>query len=98
MTFTHRRASALIAALVGNLKKTFSIPRARSMLSSESVPLKLLLCGAAFNPNEEKLFTGQFWLTAASRTPLLSPRLRRFAITYAACPVSELDGNTLSLG
>src|SRR5436309_10965985 len=26
MTFTHRRASALIAALVGNLTKTFSIP------------------------------------------------------------------------
>jgi hypothetical protein len=67
------------------------------MLSSESVPLNLLLCGAAFNPNEEKLFTGQFWLTAANGTPLLSPRLRRFAITYAASPLSELDGNIVLL-
>jgi hypothetical protein len=30
------------------------------MLSAESVPFNLLLCGAAFNPNEEKLFTGSF--------------------------------------
>ncbi len=31
---------------------------ARSMHSAESASFSLLLCGAALNPNEEKLFTG----------------------------------------
>jgi len=34
--------------------------RTRSTLSAESDFTNLLLCGAAFNPNEEKLSTGGF--------------------------------------
>ena len=63
---------------------------ARSMHSAESALYNLLLCGAAFNPIEEKLFTGSFCQATPSRILFLCPRLRRFAITYAACPLSEL--------
>jgi len=34
---------------------------ARSMHSAEWASFNLFLCGAAFNPNKEKLFTGSFY-------------------------------------
>src|SRR5437762_6055159 len=84
MTFTHRRASALIAALVGNLTKTFSIPG--RVPRSPPNPISST-CSCAAQPSTfdgEKLFTGGLLPNHAEQNP------SAHALTDAA-PRQRLD-------